>query len=115
MEAWHSMPARELFASQAKIVSQQIAVELARRRVSSRELDVLSSRLVHYLGEQGVARDLPVAVLMERTPELIVARLVTLKAGAALTESKKYLHHGSANFDLSLIPVPSAEQHIGID
>ena len=50
--------------------------------ITYRELDERANRLAHHLREQGVEADTPVALCLERSPELIVAILGILKAGA---------------------------------
>jgi amino acid adenylation domain-containing protein len=42
-----------------------------------------ASRLAHYLRRQGVGPEVPVALVMERSPELLVGLLAILKAGGA--------------------------------
>ncbi|TDD80405.1 non-ribosomal peptide synthetase, partial [Actinomadura rubrisoli] len=47
------------------------------------ELDRRANQVAHWLLDRGVGAQEPVAVLMERRPELVVAMLGALKAGAA--------------------------------
>ncbi|WP_406673145.1 amino acid adenylation domain-containing protein [Nonomuraea sp. N2-4H] len=47
------------------------------------ELDRRANQVAHWLLERGVRPDEPVGVLLERRPELVVAMLGVLKAGAA--------------------------------
>ncbi|MFD6226128.1 amino acid adenylation domain-containing protein [Streptomyces sp. NPDC060232] len=47
------------------------------------ELDRRSAQLARLLREQGVTRDTPVAICMERSPELVVGLLGILRAGGA--------------------------------
>ncbi|HLY89490.1 MAG TPA: AMP-binding protein [Acetobacteraceae bacterium] len=51
------------------------------------ELEVRSNRLAHYLRRLGVGPDVRVAVMLQRTPSLIVALLAILKAGGAMCRS----------------------------
>ncbi len=59
------------------------AVSQERRTLSYRELDGRANQLAHRLRALGVGPDVPVAVAMERSPELIVAMLGIFKAGGA--------------------------------
>ncbi|HEU4328001.1 MAG TPA: amino acid adenylation domain-containing protein [Roseiflexaceae bacterium] len=73
----------ELFSAQAARTPQAPALEFAGRQWSYAELDARSSRLAHLLRQQGVGADSPVAVCLERSPDLVVALLAVLKAGGA--------------------------------
>ncbi|MEV5831893.1 amino acid adenylation domain-containing protein [Spirillospora sp. NPDC052242] len=54
------------------------------------ELDERANRLAHRLIGLGVGRDVPVAVLLERSADIAVASLAILKAGGAYAP----IHHG---------------------
>ncbi|WP_199819375.1 non-ribosomal peptide synthetase, partial [Streptomyces sp. NRRL S-378] len=69
------------FAAQAQRTPEAIAVRCAGRELTYRELDERSSRLAHRLIGLGVTPEAPVAVLMERSVDLVVALLAVLKAG----------------------------------
>ncbi|WP_242902269.1 non-ribosomal peptide synthetase/MFS transporter [Actinomadura terrae] len=56
---------------------------LAVGTLSYAELDRRANQVAHWLLDRGTAPQEPVAVLMERSPELVVALLGVLKAGAA--------------------------------
>ncbi|MFD6926468.1 amino acid adenylation domain-containing protein, partial [Streptomyces sp. NPDC059944] len=75
-----SVPAA--FAAQALRSPDAVAVRCAGRELSYRELDERSNQLAHRLVGLGVGREAPVAVLMERSVDLVVALLAVLKAGA---------------------------------
>ncbi|MET7511612.1 amino acid adenylation domain-containing protein [Streptomyces albidoflavus] len=47
------------------------------------ELDTRANRLAHHLRSLGVAADVPVAVCLDRSPDLVVALLAVAKAGGA--------------------------------
>lgn len=47
------------------------------------ELNQRANQLAHYLQSLGVGPDVPVAICLERSPELVVAALAVLKAGGA--------------------------------
>ncbi|WP_437081354.1 amino acid adenylation domain-containing protein [Streptomyces sp. enrichment culture] len=70
------------FAAQALRSPDAVAVRCAGRELSYRELDEQANRLAHRLLESGVGAEAPVAVLMERSVDLVVALLGVLKAGA---------------------------------
>ncbi|MFG3052246.1 non-ribosomal peptide synthetase [Kitasatospora sp. NPDC048239] len=69
------------FAQVAAGTPDAIAVSSGEVRLSYRELDERSNRLAHRLVELGVGAESPVAVLMERSVDLVVAILAVLKAG----------------------------------
>ncbi|HEU4629064.1 MAG TPA: amino acid adenylation domain-containing protein, partial [Gemmatimonadaceae bacterium] len=73
----------ELFAAQAARTPDVVAVVQGDRRLSYGELDRRANQLAHHLGRLGVGRGALVALWMERSPELVVALLGVLKAGAA--------------------------------
>src|SRR6478609_4852321 len=75
-----SVPAA--FAAQALRSPDAVAVRCAGRELSYRELDERANQLAHRLIGLGVGREAPVAVLMERSVDLVVALLAALKAGA---------------------------------
>ena len=54
-----------------------------RAHLSYRELEEGANRLAHRLRAAGVGRDVPVALCLPRSPELVVAMLAVLKAGGA--------------------------------
>ncbi|HEY0496346.1 MAG TPA: amino acid adenylation domain-containing protein, partial [Kutzneria sp.] len=69
----------DLFAAQVRRRPHEPAVD----GLTYAELDRRSNRLAHRLIDLGVERDKPVALLLERSPELVVAELAVLKAGGA--------------------------------
>ena len=77
------LPVHELVARQAARAPAALAVAGGGERLTYGELDERANRLAHYLRELGVGPEVPVAVLMERSPEMIVAALGALKAGGA--------------------------------
>ncbi|MGW3829388.1 amino acid adenylation domain-containing protein, partial [Streptomyces sp. NPDC005071] len=70
------------FAAQAVRSPDAVAVRCAGRELSYRELDERSNVLAHRLLGAGVGPEVPVAVLMERSVDVVVALLAVLKAGA---------------------------------
>jgi len=76
-----TIPAR--FAAIAAACPDAVAVAWDGGAMSYAELDARSNRLAHHLIAHGVGPDAPVALLAERSPELVVAILSILKAGGA--------------------------------
>ncbi|MFI6422860.1 non-ribosomal peptide synthetase [Streptomyces sp. NPDC050842] len=68
-------------AEQARRTPHAIALSSGGYRLTYRELDERANRLAHRLGELGVSAETPVAVLMERSVDVVVAILAILKAG----------------------------------
>ena len=73
----------EVVAGWAARTPEAVAVEQGERRLTYRELDALASRLAGRLRALGVRPDVPVALLLERSPEVVVAMLAVLRAGGA--------------------------------
>ncbi len=84
-------PAHRLFEQQVRRTPDDIAVVCPSgdagpgrsRQLTYAELDVRANQLAHELRALGVGPDVPVAVCMERSTELLVALLGVLKAGGA--------------------------------
>jgi amino acid adenylation domain-containing protein len=72
-----------LFEAQAERTPDGVAIVSGGRALTYAELNARANRLAHRLLERGVARGARVAVLVPRSPELVVAELAVLKAGAA--------------------------------
>jgi amino acid adenylation domain-containing protein len=76
-------PVHAVFEAQAARTPDAIAVVAGEQAIAYAALDLEANRLAHHLRSLGVrARDV-VAVALERSPELVVALLAILKAGAA--------------------------------
>ncbi|MGW0934575.1 non-ribosomal peptide synthase/polyketide synthase [Streptomyces sp. NPDC002666] len=73
----------ELFARQARATPDAVAVVAGGTRLTYRELDLRTNRLARALIRRGVRPETPVAVLLERSAELVVAILAIIKAGGA--------------------------------
>ncbi|MFE7563419.1 non-ribosomal peptide synthase/polyketide synthase, partial [Kitasatospora sp. NPDC057500] len=74
----------EAFAAQAARTPEAVALVSGDVPLSYRELDDRANRLARLLAEHGVGAESPVAVVLERSAELVVAVLAVLKAGGTL-------------------------------
>mgnify|MGYP006074556687 FL=1 len=76
-----------LFAAQVGRMPQASALIFeqyeGQKSMSFAQLDAQSNQLAHYLLEKGIGSDQIVAILLDRSPQMIVAMLAVLKAGAA--------------------------------
>ncbi|KER88919.1 hypothetical protein GW16_00015, partial [Xanthomonas arboricola pv. celebensis] len=73
----------ELFEAQVEQRPDATAVCQDDRSVSYRTLNAQANRLARHLREQGVGPGVPVAICMERSPEMMVGLMAILKAGGA--------------------------------
>ncbi|GMV31307.1 MAG: hypothetical protein AMXMBFR59_34320 [Rhodanobacteraceae bacterium] len=73
----------ERFARQAGLTPDAPALRLGAQALSYAQLNERSDRFAHYLMAQGVGADSVVGLFLERSVELLVAVLGTLKAGGA--------------------------------
>ncbi|MGW1655494.1 amino acid adenylation domain-containing protein, partial [Streptomyces atratus] len=73
----------ELFARQVRATPDAVAVVASGTELTYRELDLRANRLARALIRQGVASETPVAVMLERSADLVVAILAIIKAGGA--------------------------------
>ncbi|WP_203933636.1 non-ribosomal peptide synthetase [Virgisporangium ochraceum] len=74
---------QERFVAQVALTPDGIAVQAGDDRLSYAELDARANRLAHLLVDRGAGPETPVALLMERSTDLVVATLAVLKAGGA--------------------------------
>ncbi|MGY2438175.1 amino acid adenylation domain-containing protein [Pseudomonas sp. SDO52101_S400] len=72
-----------LFEAQVERTPQAIALQADAQQLTYVELNARANRLAHRLCELGVGPDTPVAICVERGPELVVGLLGILKAGGA--------------------------------
>ncbi|MFX3681347.1 MAG: amino acid adenylation domain-containing protein [bacterium] len=72
-----------VFATAAAQYPEAIAVNGAGRQLTYATVEARANQLAHALQAQGVGPDVPVGVLMERSPDIVVALLGILKAGGA--------------------------------
>ncbi len=91
LEAWNDTAAayprerciHELFAEQAARTPDAPAVVLEDQALTYAELEREANRLAHHLRRLGVGPEVRVGLLVERSTDLLVALLGTLKAGGA--------------------------------
>jgi mycobactin peptide synthetase MbtE len=72
----------DLVTARAALTPDAVAVVYEGRQYSYREVDEESNRLAHWLIGQGLGTEERVAVLLDKSPELVVTALGILKAGA---------------------------------
>jgi len=73
----------DLIVAQARRTPDMAAVAFEGETLTYADLDSRSNRLARYLHQLGAGVDMPVGVCLGRSPELIIALLAILKAGAA--------------------------------
>lgn len=73
----------DLFSKQVAITPNHIAAVFETYQISYLELDQRSNQLANYLIDQGVKKDFPVAICINRSLEMLIAILGVIKAGAA--------------------------------
>jgi amino acid adenylation domain-containing protein len=74
---------RRLIEQQVERSPEAVAVVFEGQQLKYRELNARANQLAHYLGAQAVGPEVPVAVCMHRSLEMVVALLGVLKAGGA--------------------------------
>lgn len=79
----HDRLIHRLFEAQVERTPDAFALIYEAEQLSYRELNNRANQLAHYLQESGVAADSLVAVMMERSSEMVLALLAVLKAGGA--------------------------------
>lgn len=75
----------DLVAEQAARTPDHVAVVYEGRRYTYRDIDAAANRVAHWLAYKGVGREDRVAVLLDKSPELVITALGILRAGAVYT------------------------------
>ena len=73
----------EMFEAQVERTPDAVAVVFEDEEISYQELNRRANKLAHYLRREGVRAESLVAVMMERSVEMVVTLLGVLKAGGA--------------------------------
>ncbi len=73
----------DLFEDQVEKAPDAIAIQFQDQTLTYRTLNAKANQLSHYLREMGVKPEVPVAICMDRSIELLIAMLGILKAGGA--------------------------------
>jgi len=73
----------DLFADAAAVAPDAVALQFEDEVMTYRQLNERSNQLARYLQRSGVVREALVGICLERSLEMIVAILATLKAGGA--------------------------------
>jgi amino acid adenylation domain-containing protein len=104
----------ELIAAQAARSPEAVAVACGQELLTYRELDLLAGRLARHLERLGVGPEVRVGICLERSLELIVALLATLRAGGAYVPIDPSYPAERVAYMLadSRIPVILTQEHI---
>jgi len=73
----------DLFEQQAVRTPEKVAVAFEEHTLSYTELNERANQLAHYLRQQDIGPESMVGILLQRSPEMVVCLLATLKTGAA--------------------------------
>ena len=77
------VPVHESFAAQVSRVPERTAIEWRGGRLTYRQLDARANAIAHRVRAEGLGADDRVAVVLDRSPEFVIAALGVMKAGAA--------------------------------
>jgi amino acid adenylation domain-containing protein len=81
--AYPNSALHELFAEQAAMFPDSIAIEFENEQLTYGELAKMINQMANYFAAQGLSQGQFVAVSMERTPKLIASLFAVLQCGAA--------------------------------
>ena len=85
----------QLFSDQVRINPAKVALIAGEEKFSYQQLDRRVNQLASFLLNQGVGPEALVGVLLDRKPEMLIAVLAVLKAGAAYVPSGPRLSRGT--------------------
>ena len=103
----------ELFEAQVERDPQAIALVFGKEWLTYRELNARANRLAHYLIGLGVGPESLVGIVLERSIEMVVARLATMKAGGAYLPLDPNYPQVCAAYTCSRTPFPLGAQQWG--
>jgi amino acid adenylation domain-containing protein len=72
-----------LFEEQAKLHAREIAVECEGERITYEELNKRANQLARHLRARGVRAESVIAIILERSIDLVIALLAVMKSGGA--------------------------------
>lgn len=101
----------ELFAEQAEIFPNAIALELEDKQITYGDLNTMINQIANYLWSQGLRPGQIVTISLDRTPELIASLFAVLQCGASYVPIDT--NYPDARLDL-IIEDSDAAFHIGI-
>ncbi|MFH3639483.1 AMP-binding protein, partial [Acinetobacter baumannii] len=74
---------QQIFQRIAKKIPEKIAVVCEERTLTYKELDERSNQLARLLRQKGITQEKTVAILTNRTEDMIVGSIAVMKAGGA--------------------------------
>jgi len=72
----------ELFEEQVRRTPRNLALRFQDRTFTYEQLNARANQIAHYLRKQGIGPNVPVALFVERSAEMIIGLLAIIKAGA---------------------------------
>ncbi len=75
----------QLFEAQVERIPNAVAVAFEDQQLTYRELNEQANQVAYTLAARGISRGAYIAVLMERSIELVIALLAVMKTGAAFS------------------------------
>ncbi|MDB5072254.1 MAG: amino acid adenylation domain protein [Candidatus Eremiobacteraeota bacterium] len=113
-ETWNDGP-HELFAAQARLQPDAVAVVCGDETCSYGELNRRANQMAHFLRSIGAGPEVRVGVCLERSLDMVVALLGILKAGAAYVPLDAAYPAERLSFMLADARVAVVLTHDGID